>query len=338
MSLKFDLDLPRWTTPAAMESPRDLGFDLQPDLPVPISQVGGRYLLFDIKIATYLRREHRICGTQTGTLPLAPSQNLFLGVPIEIMPEEAQLLVEKGVGFIFDEARAHDEAMLQSSDKARRADYLASIHKQSKQVEQVRIEEKEQSRKRALRKRAAKLSAAGTSTPSRQDKPVADLLDFDDDGAPSTVVPTESSSTLDETASLQSESTTKGRVSNPTSSNYHVTPATSQSLLPPSPPQTPKSVIRDVPASYPMYKHLHENGFFMTPGLRFGCQYTVYPGDPLRFHSHFLAVGVEWDEPIELMDVVGGGRLGTGVKKGFLLGGASPAGDVRTFSIEWAAM
>lgn len=324
-------DSPRWTV-AAMESQRDLGFDFLPDLPVPISQVGGRYLLFDIKIATYLRREHRICGTQTGTLPLAPSQNLFLGVPIEIMPEEAQLLVEKGVGFILDDARSHDKAM-QSPDKARRADYLASIRKQSEQVEQFRIQEKEQSRKRALSKQA-KMSSAGTSTP-RQDKPVADLLDFDD-GESSTVVPTESS-TLAETASLQSESTTKGRISDTTSTNYHVTPTTSQFLLS-SPPQTPKSAVPDLPASYPMYKHLHENGFFMTPGLRFGCQYTVYPGDPLRFHSHFLAVGVEWDEPIELMDIVGGGRLGTGVKKGFLLGGASPAGDVRTFSIEWAVM
>lgn len=54
------------------------------------------------------------------------------------------------------------------------------------------------------------------------------------------------------------------------------------------------------------------------------------------------------------MDIVGGGRLGTGVKKGFLIGGSEPdsiggttggnkdgnedEGRIRTFSIEWAAM
>jgi len=89
----------------------------------------------------------------------------------------------------------------------------------------------------------------------------------------------------------------------------------------------------------------------MTPGLRFGCHYTVYPGDPLRFHSHFLATGADWDEEFDLLDIVGGGRLGTGVKKAYLIGGAdtSPkesesggcldAGEgVRAFSIEWAGL
>jgi tRNA-splicing endonuclease subunit Sen34 len=57
------------------------------------------------------------------------------------------------------------------------------------------------------------------------------------------------------------------------------------------------------------------------------------------------------------MEIVGGGRLGTGVKKAFLIGGAKPEGEqrlkddddeeeeengssesVRTFSIEWAVM
>jgi len=88
----------------------------------------------------------------------------------------------------------------------------------------------------------------------------------------------------------------------------------------------------------------------MSPGLRFGCQYCVYPGDPLRFHSHFLAVGAEWDEEMDLLTLVGGGRLGTGVKKGFLLGGVERRVDeseegemrdgegVRCFCVEWGGM
>ena len=81
----------------------------------------------------------------------------------------------------------------------------------------------------------------------------------------------------------------------------------------------------------------------MGPGLRFGCQYVAYPGDPLRYHSHFLVTGHGWDDEIELLDIVGGGRLGTGVKKGYMIGGASPKDKdanetVRAFSFEWAAM
>jgi len=313
-----------------MDTPSDLGFDCKPELPVAISWIGCRYLLFDIQIATYLRREHRICGSTIGTLPLSPSQNLFLGVPIEIMSEEAQLLVEQGIGFIIDDARAHDQA-LYSADTAKRADYLAKIQRQSKQVEHLRAQEKEQSKKRALEKRSKK----STSLESTRDGSTADILDFDE-GENSRNEQAEST-TLDETPIVQTDTPIKVLPNTAMSNSYQVTPATSRLLLP-SPPSTPKPQIKDLPSSYPLYKHLHNRGFFMTPGLRFGCQYTVYPGDPLRFHSHFLAAGTEWDEEIDLMDIVGGGRLGTGVKKGFLLGGANPSGDVRTFSIEWAAM
>lgn len=317
--------------PYQMDSPSDLGFDFQPKLPVAISWVGGRYLLFDVKIATYLRREHRICGTQVGTLPLAPSQNLFLGVPAEIMPEEAQLLVERGVGHIVDEARAHDQ-VLHHADKVRRDDYLADIQHRSREIEEVRTQEKELARKRALKKQSK--SSANGSAP-RQDKPAADLLDFGDSDEHGNVPP--ENLAVDETGRPDPDSSTKV-LSNPSAvTTYHLTPTTSELLLP-SPPPTPKPAINELPPSYPLYRHLHDQGYFMTPGLRFGCQYTVYPGDPLRFHSHFLAVGAKWDEPIELMDIVGGGRLGTGVKKGFLLGGASPTGDVKTFSVEWAVM
>lgn len=77
-------------------------------------------------------------------------------------------------------------------------------------------------------------------------------------------------------------------------------------------------------------------------------------------------MAVDWDEEIDLLDLIGGGRLGTGVKKGWLLGGVE-GGDgvgsggtssgsevsvemengkltavekhrVRTFCIEWGGM
>jgi tRNA-splicing endonuclease subunit Sen34 len=102
--------------------------------------------------------------------------------------------------------------------------------------------------------------------------------------------------------------------------------------------------LPEVPQSYHIFKHLHEQGYFLGPGLRFGCQYVAYPGDPLRYHSHFLVTGQDWDEDIDLLDIVGGGRLGTGVKKGYMIGGATQHGEgdnaeeVRTFSFEWAAM
>jgi tRNA-splicing endonuclease subunit Sen34 len=70
----------------------------------------------------------------------------------------------------------------------------------------------------------------------------------------------------------------------------------------------------------------------------------VYPGDPLRFHSHFSATSYGWDDEFSMIDIIGGGRLGTRVKKSFLIGGEDPEAKedrpdaVRTFCVEWGGM
>lgn len=43
-----------------------------------------------------LRSTHRICGSLTGTLPHVSQQNVFMGVPLLLMPEEVVLLVQNG--------------------------------------------------------------------------------------------------------------------------------------------------------------------------------------------------------------------------------------------------
>ena len=43
-----------------------------------------------------IRIQHRVCGTLLGTLPHLSQQNVFLGVPLVLQPEEAVLLVDKG--------------------------------------------------------------------------------------------------------------------------------------------------------------------------------------------------------------------------------------------------
>jgi tRNA-splicing endonuclease subunit Sen34 len=308
-----------------------------PDLPVPLSLIGGRYLLFSIDTVTYLRREHQICGVFVGSIPQAPQQNVFLGLPLELMPEEARLLVEEGLAYLVDDGMAHRRGLLNASIQQRRR-YLAELRSQGWEAANSQAGAKEQSRAKALskaRSKAVKVSSANCAGGSDNDhlndtSESADTQSLFASPSPSNAPP----STL------------------PPVSTLGVTPATSASLLTPPPP--PPSRLEDerpaVPDSFPLFKHLHSKGYFVSPGLRFGCQYMVYPGDPLRFHSHFLASHVGWEEELDLMDIVRGGRLGTGVKKGYLIGGHEKkhpedqedtnggAGNVRTFSIEWAGM
>jgi tRNA-splicing endonuclease subunit Sen34 len=336
-----------------MEPSQDDWSHFVPDLPIPISFIGGRYLLFDVKAVSYLRREHKLCGYNIGTLPQSPSQNVFLGLPTIIMPEEAQLLIDQGFAYLLDDASAHDKAVY-TRNQARKAEFMAKIRRQANEVEKIRAQEQEAAKRKAL---------GGRTNASSKDKPdnstqTDSLLAFDDEDNEDNTTSTSQRASI-------SDSPIKLLSTPPASLTYHITPTTSRPLLDTtSAPDTsilpPTKPIPNLPPSYPLFRHLHSRGYFMTPGLRFGCQYTVYPGDPLRFHSHFLAVGVEWEEPIDLMEIVGGGRLGTGVKKGFLIGGEERGDDegvdgvdgkegtreqqihdvrkVRTFSVEWAVM
>ena len=61
-------------------------------------------------------------------------------------------------------------------------------------------------------------------------------------------------------------------------------------------------------------------------------------GDPLRYHSHFVAtVQTSPSAPLRPMEVVAHGRLGTATKKAHLLCGWDPESrEVTYISIEWA--
>ncbi|KAJ5147963.1 tRNA-splicing endonuclease subunit tsp-4 [Penicillium atrosanguineum] len=307
--------------------------DSQPTLPVPISYISGRYLLFSIDAVTYLRREHNICGVLIGTLPQIPQQNVFLGLPLELMPEEARVLVDRDVACIVDEAKAHDG--IKSLLEEDRRQYLRELESQGLHASRILSDRKDQQREQALKKLGEKVKAKAAkaadnaSASSAQKDESSSVVDIFDDGSNS--------------ASRSANMTPESKLA------MAITPATS---YPPLPQPTSSSRILskpEVPLSYPLFAHLHSQGYFLSPGLRFGCQYVAYPGDPLRFHSHFLVVSAEWDQNIDLMDIINGGRLGTGVKKGFLLGGpektredvdseAERVESVRAFSIEWAGM
>ncbi|KAI9851932.1 MAG: tRNA-splicing endonuclease subunit [Thelocarpon superellum] len=328
--------------------------------PFPISFVSNRYLLYDINLITYVRREHHICGVLIGTLAKIPQQNVFLGVPLELSPEEARLLVVKGAGYIVDDVRAHADGITGLSEKERKP-FLAALAREGRAAAR-------QAEQKATRKKEAafrKLEAADTDRPSPlvaghittvdatsrpEDEQAIGDPDTELDALPA--------------ARASSNATSGTRRTGTPLEIYPITPTISYPPLT-IPSKTRPQPLPAVPSSYPLYAHLHKHGYYMTPGLRFGCQYSVYPGDPLRFHSHFLAIAVGWDVEMNLMDLVGGGRLGTGVKKGFLIGACSNdsklddpqhggdevAGDapgnkgvneggasVRTICIEWASM
>lgn len=318
-----------------------------PERQVRISYVAGRYLVFDIDDVVYIRRHHGICAVLTGTMPQNPTQNLFLSLPVELQADEAKLLVDKGVGYVADELADH-LAQLRASDESARTAYLQHLRQQRRHAQHVfdeeraKVQAKHEDKRRAAAAARAKPALAPASTASAEETPDTDLL-FD---SPATPEPT--------------PITTTPRIPKESPLPF-ITPTTSTTLLPPYPAPSSTSNSLDIvaPPSYPLYKYLNSRGYFTTPGLRFGGDFSVYPGDPFRYHAHYLANSYGWDEAIPLLDLVTSGRLGTAVKKSFLFGAESRreldasgggggaaaverdlngGGEVRVFCIEWAGM
>ncbi|EOA86990.1 tRNA-splicing endonuclease subunit [Exserohilum turcicum] len=406
--------------------------------PFPISLVGGRYLLFDVDVIAHCRRAHNICGLLVGTIPNLSQQNVFLGVPLELMPEEARVLVDKGAAYIVDDAQFHEENFAQMS-REDRLKYMAEMDKRGEEVAKEQREAAERRKEKALREKGLKTDKGGSTL---EQTPQADHSDLSSSGLgfimkgsgfsdsqvpvkPAEIdsTPSLSSSPASPASPASSESSTSDAQNSglgfimkgssfsdswvqvkplkidapapapesvpepatgpatepePEPAPAHVSaPAPEESLFEPvaaPAPEPPKNVVKGVagqkhfvtpttsypplatpaketavpppkvPDSYPLFRYLHSKGYYHMPGLRFGCHYNVYPGDPLRYHSHFAATGLGWDQKFELLDVVGGGRLGTGTKKAYMIGGEDPEIDanekepVRAFSVEWAAL
>lgn len=258
---------------------------------IHISLVAGKPLLFsldDIKKA----RELGIVGTLVGTLPAAPQQNLFQGVPLQLMLEECAWLIHHGHAFIV-------------SDKQFIKDLLASLtDDEIAEMEALRQQQLDQERKIKAKEYQQKMVKRGVVNPKQNDALLEQALPV----------------TIPDTAShLPNHALLERVYSNSTSTQERIIRQLGISSL-----------------SYAVFDTLKSRGYFLASGLRFGTHFIAYPGDPLRFHAHLIVNPIDYDEDIGLMNVVGGGRLATGVKKLLTIGSTDDEEEVKFFSIEWA--
>ncbi|KEY66588.1 hypothetical protein S7711_01882 [Stachybotrys chartarum IBT 7711] len=284
--------------------------------PVRISKIAGRYLVFDSDGISLLRRQESISGTLAGTTPQQPTQNQYLGLPIELRPEEAEILARKKVAYIVDDVAAH-QAAFRSVDSPERKQYIQSLRKQKQRAQAVLAE--------SVAEKAAQYAQRSKKSRDSSQKQAKHLGE----------------SVANET--LFDDRTSSPRPTAPQAATLAITPTPGVDVMSLSPNAV--SGPRDAPESSPLLQFFKNCGYYTTPGLRFGARYSVYPGDPLRFHAHHMANEYSWDEEIPILDVVGGGRLATAVKKSLLIGGqkqsetdSSDENTVKLYSIEWAAM
>jgi tRNA-intron endonuclease len=70
---------------------------------------------------------------------------------------------------------------------------------------------------------------------------------------------------------------------------------------------------------YSVYRDLRDQGFIVTPGIRFGSDFAVYEHGPGIDHAPFIVTGRTEKDRMGPFDIVLAGRLATTVRKQFTI-------------------
>ncbi|XP_075978832.1 tRNA splicing endonuclease subunit 34 [Anticarsia gemmatalis] len=255
-----------------------------------------------------LRSQFRICGALIGSLPSFPRQNDFLGLPMALKSEEAALLVEKGICILLE---LPNITSLPSKSE---------VQTIQKHEEKARLEQIEALRKRKIEqmsqkidiiiagKRQKLLSKGITNIKLDKQTLLQEEINKLPELAPAHVLvhlPTEHSV---DTVKLQ----------------------VSIDVLRPS-------VIKGEGAlRYKVFKDLWEKQHHITSGSKFGCDYLLYPGDPVRFHATYMVRCIyNQAATISPAEFVAFGRLSVAVNKLAVLAFCNSSGQVDYQTLQW---
>ncbi|KAJ4488018.1 hypothetical protein J3R30DRAFT_3280187 [Lentinula aciculospora] len=313
---------------------------------IPIRLANQRAYIWDVDDLAKIRSEHRLCGLLVGTLPHLSQQNVFLGLPSQLTPEEATLLVEKEYAVFVDDANAYPE-LSQSQFQHWNAEQQEYIKRQQAMLEtenskspelaqlatseaaiQKRKERELKRQQKAIELRKLQEAEGDGATDAELFQP---LPISSGDAAPSSNRPTTPAAPVQYNICITTSSSSLNWYS-PDSCTYSTIEAAQEAGIWDFP-----SNLQDR-ARYGVFTDLWEQGYFLGGGIRFGGDYLVYPGDPLRYHSHFCATVIESPtHTINPMEIVAHGRLGTATKKTHLFcGWDDEKKTVSYLSIEWS--
>ncbi|KAG2158428.1 uncharacterized protein EDB93DRAFT_1121418 [Suillus bovinus] len=247
--------------------------------------------VWDVDDINILRSHHHICGILTGTLPHLSSQNIFLGLPLQLMPEEAVLLVENGVAVLVDDPSAHrtpSPSALKLWKDARLHDARQQIalteekgfieasnpDRAMSESAKSKRKEREERRTRAMANASPRVSTENSQPPH----PTSENPSQAAIGEP-----------LDSTIVMPSGSYTVNIPASSSKLEWYA-PHSNMSL----------AIAREAGIwLYPstlqerarcgVFRDLWEKGYYMGGGIKFGGEYLVYPGVYSPFYLKYLS-------------------------------------------------
>ena len=86
---------------------------------------------------------------------------------------------------------------------------------------------------------------------------------------------------------------------------------------------------------YSVYRDLRDQGFIVTPGIRFGSDFAVYEHGPGIDHAPFIVTGRTEKDKMGPFEIVLAGRLATTVRKQFTIAVPGKKGKMDYLVFRW---
>ncbi|XP_070586230.1 tRNA-splicing endonuclease subunit Sen34 [Erythrolamprus reginae] len=284
---------------------------------IRIHLLEGKPFLWNHTDVRRIREEHRIVGVLVGALPRKPRQNVRLGLPLELLPEEARLLLDKGLATLV-RSPASQSLGHEKNQETLFPEKVVAYEKELEESYQEQLKLSAEQRKTMLESLTDHIAQSRAKKRQRK-QGGGDPLVQPAESSSRFVFPRESM--LIQLPTAQTQTTQEETV------DWHVA-----SQLWPYAGQELHEM------RYLIFRDLWERGYYVTTGSKFGGDFLVYPGDPMRFHSHYIALCFPKDAPISLCDIISAGRLGTNVKKTVLLCSVEQEGTVAYTSVQWSGL
>ncbi|KAG8567593.1 hypothetical protein GDO81_013706 [Engystomops pustulosus] len=270
----------------------------------------GTAFVWRAEDARRTREEHGLVGNLVGALVRKPRQNTRLGLPLQLLPEEARLLLEIGAAQLVHHGSSADKTY----DVDEKESYAQFLHQSYEEQWKLALQEK----KRTLEGLSERI-VEGRSKRKRQridqNGPIKELLNLEQ----TFHFPKEAMMVQIPTAQLHTGNVEEVDIQENKS-------------------EWPYLDKENHETRYKVFSDLWQKGYYLTSGGKFGGDFLVYPGDPMRFHAHYIAICFSQAEDIALSDIITAGRLGTNVKKTVLLCSLDREGHVTYTSLQWSGL
>ncbi|XP_040181617.1 tRNA-splicing endonuclease subunit Sen34 isoform X2 [Rana temporaria] len=307
---------------------------------IVIHLLEGNAFVWNIEDARKIRETHGLVGKLVGALVRKPQQNSRLGLPLGLLPEETRLLVEIGAATLvrgsFKEKEHADPSDLppestslsttvheEESSKAEVETFKNFLQNSYEEQRRLALEEK----KRTLESMSESIMKGRSKRKRRHGEQEEESMESSSLGPIKELQNLENTFLFPEEAMMVQIPTARTNVH-----SKEEVDLCKASLDWPYPGQT-KHELR-----FKVLRDLWQKGYYLTSGSKFGGDFLVYPGDPMRFHAHYIAICFPQDEEIPLRDIITAGRLGTNVKKTVLLCSSNEEGLVTYTSLQWSGL